>query len=59
MLGVTTGWAILRAHPVAWIGPIAFLAWLTRLQVVPEERAMRARFGDAWSQYAARVSRWL
>ncbi len=59
MLGVTTGWAIVLAHPVAWVGPVAFLAWLTRLQVVPEERAMRARFGDGYAQYAARVSRWL
>lgn len=59
MLLVTIGSAILLAHPLAWLGPPIFLIYLTRLQIRPEERAMRARFGKAFHDYAAHVNRWL
>lgn len=33
--------------------------WLTRLQILPEERALGARFGPAYATYCTRVRRWL
>lgn len=36
-----------------------FVAWITRFQIAPEERAMRANFGDQFEAYAARVRRWI
>lgn len=36
-----------------------FVAFLTRFQIVPEERALRATFGRAFDDYAARVRRWI
>jgi protein-S-isoprenylcysteine O-methyltransferase Ste14 len=33
--------------------------WLTRLQIQPEERALGARFGAAYTAYCASVRRWL
>ena len=36
-----------------------FAAYLTVFQIVPEERALAAKFGDAFDSYRATVRRWL
>jgi protein-S-isoprenylcysteine O-methyltransferase Ste14 len=36
-----------------------FLWTVTRLAIVREEAHLAARFGDAWTTYAARVRRWV
>lgn len=45
----------------AWlfVGPLAFAAFITRFQIIPEERVMQAKFGDAFTAYRRRVRRWL
>lgn len=46
---------------VAWfliLAPVAALA-VQELAIKPEEAHLRARFGAAWEDYAARVRRWL
>jgi protein-S-isoprenylcysteine O-methyltransferase Ste14 len=40
-------------------GIAAFVAYITRFQIRPEERALAALFGDDFASYAARVRRWL
>lgn len=37
----------------------AFCALLTRLQIIPEERILRERFGTAYADYQGRVRRWI
>ncbi len=37
----------------------AFAALVTVLQIVPEERHLEAKFGDAWRDYATRTRRWI
>ena len=39
--------------------PVAFVLYITRFQIVPEERAMRTNFGAEFEAYARRVRRWL
>lgn len=54
-----TAWAL---HLGAWLalaGPLLFIAYITRFQILPEERVMRDRFGEAFDRYAARTRRWL
>lgn len=59
MAVMLVGWAVLLGSPWLLVGPALFVAFTTRFQILPEERAMRARFGDAYSSYVDRVRRWL
>lgn len=52
-------WAAWLLSPWAFAGPVLFALYLTRWQIVPEERALRASFGAAYADYEARVRRWL
>ncbi|MFO1217243.1 MAG: isoprenylcysteine carboxylmethyltransferase family protein [Burkholderiaceae bacterium] len=52
-------WALWLASPLALAGPVAFVAYIDRFQIRPEERALAARFGADFENYRARVRRWL
>jgi protein-S-isoprenylcysteine O-methyltransferase Ste14 len=41
------------------VGLPAFVAYITRFQIQPEERALQAKFGSQYTEYQARVRRWL
>ena len=47
------------ANPVAAIVALAYVAYMNRFQILPEERVLRARFGDAYVRYARSVRRWV
>jgi protein-S-isoprenylcysteine O-methyltransferase Ste14 len=60
------GLALVLAGLALWLGDggsaflvAGFVAYITCFQIVPEERALRANFGEAFDAYAARVRRWL
>ena len=55
LLGGAVGWG----HPLALLGVPAFVAYLDRYQIRPEERALRAKFGAAYEAYLREVPRWL
>ena len=56
---ILLGLAVYLASPWALLGPLVFAAYITRFQIIPEERALAARFGAAYTAYCARVRRWL
>jgi protein-S-isoprenylcysteine O-methyltransferase Ste14 len=40
-------------------GPLAFGFYINRFQIMPEERAMTAKFGSDYTDYKSRVRRWI
>ena len=56
---VLLGWAAFLFSPWVLAGPLAFVLYIGRFQIRPEERALTALFGGTFGAYAARVRRWL
>ena len=56
---VLAGWGLYIGNlgALALIG--LFVMYIDRFQIDPEERALQARFGDAFAAYRKRVRRWL
>jgi protein-S-isoprenylcysteine O-methyltransferase Ste14 len=61
-LGLTlllTSLAILLSAPAALLGPAVFAMYITRFQIMPEERAMAEKFGEDYARYRSEVRRWV
>ncbi|TCS37068.1 phospholipid methyltransferase [Paucimonas lemoignei] len=59
LLLVLTGYGLYLSHPLAFVVLPVFVAYLTRFQIIPEERILREKFGQAYVDYASRVRRWI
>lgn len=53
------GWALFLPNGVALIGPFAFVLYMNRFQITPEERVLSRLFGTEFAAYQAMVRRWL
>lgn len=56
---VLAGWALLLSNLAALLVLPAFVLYLNRFQIRPEERVLAARFADDYQAYQARVRPWL
>lgn len=59
MFAVLIGWALILSSWAAVAMLPAFVIYMNRFQILPEERALSERFGDAYLDYTRRVRRWL
>ena len=59
VLLVIVGWAAFLSSLWALLGPIAFALYITRFQIVPEERVLAGLFGADYMAYRSLVRRWL
>ena len=59
MVSVLLGWAVFLGSPWSLGGPVLFALYITRFQIVPEERVLADLFGESFTAYRKRVPRWL
>jgi protein-S-isoprenylcysteine O-methyltransferase Ste14 len=59
VLFVLVAWAVFLSSAWALLGPLAFVLYMNRFQIAPEERVLSAMFGTGYSAYKSRVRRWL
>jgi protein-S-isoprenylcysteine O-methyltransferase Ste14 len=59
MLVVLLAWAVYLSAPIALVGVVFFWLYIGRFQIRPEEKALLALFGSAFTDYSSRVRRWL
>ena len=59
MVVLLTGWAIRLGNPLNVILIAAFVFLITVLQIKPEERILRDKFGPAYDAYCKKVRRWI
>ena len=56
---VVVGWAAFLGSAWGFLGPVVFVLYVDRFQIVPEERVLSAKFGEAYANYTSRVRRWV
>ena len=56
---VLVAWAVFLSSAWALLGPVAFVLYIGRFQIAPEERALAKLFGSEYAHYQERVRRWL
>lgn len=59
MLLVMLGAVLLLQNVASFIGPALFVTSITVLQIKPEERVLKQKFGAAYERYAQNTRRWL
>jgi protein-S-isoprenylcysteine O-methyltransferase Ste14 len=59
LLFVLLAWAVFLSCAWTLAGPLAFVLYIGRFQIAPEERALSVLFGDDYAAYRQRVRRWL
>lgn len=59
LLLILTAWALYLSNVLTFLLLPVYLLYITRFQIVPEERALTARFGRDFAAYQSRVRRWI
>ena len=53
------GVGVALGSPPSLIGPLAFVGFITRYQILPEEHALLAKFGSVYAAYRENTRRWI
>lgn len=59
MLLVLLAWGVYLSSLLNLFLIVGFVWYLTRFQILPEEKAMRANFGETYQTYCQKVRRWI
>ena len=52
-------WAVFLANPFVVLWVVVFVLYITRFQIVPEERVLASLFGAEYEAYKRNVRRWV
>jgi protein-S-isoprenylcysteine O-methyltransferase Ste14 len=52
-------WAVLLANLFAVLWVVVYVLYITRFQIIPEERVLTSLFGQEYEAYKGRVRRWI
>jgi protein-S-isoprenylcysteine O-methyltransferase Ste14 len=56
---ILTGWAVFLSNALAFLFLPAFILYINRFQIEPEEKALSSLFQEEFVAYKSRVRRWL
>ncbi|UCL84440.1 methyltransferase family protein [Pseudomonas sp. HS-18] len=56
---ILLGWCVFLGSALAVLGVAAFVLYIGRFQIRPEERALRELFGAEFEAFCGRVRRWV
>jgi protein-S-isoprenylcysteine O-methyltransferase Ste14 len=59
LLLTLSAWAVFLANPFAVLWVVVFVLYITRFQIIPEERVLVSLFGAEYEAYKGRVRRWV
>lgn len=54
-----SAWAVWLSALLPWVAPVLFVLYITRFQILPEERVLTDLFGPPYTDYTHRVRRWI
>jgi len=52
-------WAVFLANPFAVPWVVVYVLYITRFQIIPEERVLTSLFGQEYEAYKGKVRRWI
>ena len=56
---ILLGWAVYLSQGLSFLLLPAFVLYMNRFQIAPEERFMREKFGAEYGSYMSKVRRWV
>jgi protein-S-isoprenylcysteine O-methyltransferase Ste14 len=59
LLVVLLAWSVFLSSAWSLVGPLAFVLYINRFQIAPEERILSSMFGTDYATYKAKVRKWL
>ena len=59
VLFMLVGWGFYLANLLSILCVLIFVGYITRFQIIPEERLLQEKFGSEFLSYKRRVRRWL